>query len=395
MPPGRVLATTPGWFGDVRVSPDGKLVAVSEHDVLFDSRGTVAVVDAGGRKTTLTGEFSAVFGAAWSPDGREVWFSAAPTGSLAAIYAVTLGGRTRVVARVPACTVIEDLAPDGRGLLLSDRAQFGIRGAAGTAAREVELGWLDQPWPRALSSDGTLLLLDDVGETAGPSYWVYLRRTDGSPPVRLGEGAGCALSPDGRWALAVNYGPPHRLLLMPTGSGETVALLPGPVETYQSASFLADGRRVVFVGAERGRAQRTWVQELGGGLPVAITPEGIVGVTTSPDGRWVAAADRDSTLVLFPLQGGAPRPLGKLASREEITQWSADGGTLFVAHGGVHLEVFAVDVRSGERRAWRTFEVPDPAGVRVANLVLTRDARSYAYGYMRILDELFLVEGLK
>jgi hypothetical protein len=39
--------------------------------------------------------------------------------------------------------------------------------------------------------------------------------------------------------------------------------------------------------------------------------------------------------------------------------------------------------------------VPDPAGVRVFDFVVTRDARSYAYGYLRILDELYLVEGLK
>jgi ethanolamine utilization protein EutQ (cupin superfamily) len=57
--------------------------------------------------------------------------------------------------------------------------------------------------------------------------------------------------------------------------------------------------------------------------------------------------------------------------------------------------VFGIDVRSGERRLWRTFEVPDPAGVRVSDFVVTRDAGSYAYGYMRFLDELYLVEGLK
>jgi hypothetical protein len=31
----------------------------------------------------------------------------------------------------------------------------------------------------------------------------------------------------------------------------------------------------------------------------------------------------------------------------------------------------------------------------VWNFVVTRDAGSYAYGYMRILDELYLVTGLK
>jgi Tol biopolymer transport system component len=167
------------------------------------------------------------------------------------------------------------------------------------------------------------------------------------------------------------------------------------METYQSGSFLPDGRRIVSVGAERGRPQRSWVQELPGGLPSAVTPEGAVGVATSPDGRWVATVTQDSTLVLFSLQGGEPKPVAKLAPREAVSTWSADGRTLFVSHEGTHLDVFGIDVQSGERRLWRTFEVPDPAGVRVSNFLVTRDARSYAYGYLRILDELYLVEGLK
>jgi len=170
------------------------------------------------------------------------------------------------------------------------------------------------------------------------------------------------------------------------------------VETYQAASFLPDGRRILFVGAEPGRPQRTWVQELPGGLPGAVTPEGATGVTTSPDGLWVAAVTQDSTLMLFPLQNGEPRTVAKLApreGREAVIQWNTDGRTAFISHAGTRLDVFSIDIQSGERKLWKTFEVPDPAGVRVSNFIITRDARSYAYGYMRFLDELFLVEGLR
>jgi hypothetical protein len=72
-----------------------------------------------------------------------------------------------------------------------------------------------------------------------------------------------------------------------------------------------------------------------------------------------------------------------------------EGRARFVAHGGYHLDVFGIDVQSGTKQLWKTFEVHDPAGVRVYDFVVTRDARSYAYGYMRFLDELYLVEGLK
>ena len=398
MPPGHVILKTSGWFGDVRVSPDGRRIAFTDHSVMNDDRGSVAVADTAGRKTALTSEFASLQGLAWSQDGREIWFAGETGRSRRDLYAVTLEGRLRSIARFPSSVVLYDMAPDGRVLLAPQRGQTGIRGRSSAEDKERELGWLDFPWPRALSLDGRMLLLDDVGETAGPTYSVYLRNMDGSPPVRLGEGSGRALSPDGRWALAIHYGQPHRLVLIPTGSGDTLSLPSGQVETYQDAGFLPDGRRIVFVGAERGRPQRTWIQQLPGGLPAAVTPEGAAGITVSPDGRWVAAVTQDSTLMLFPLQGGEPRAVAKLApgeGREWVSQWSADGRTLFVSHGGTRLDVFGIDVQSGARRLWKTFEVPDPAGVRVSDFMITRDARSYAYGYMRFLDELYLVEGLK
>jgi eukaryotic-like serine/threonine-protein kinase len=395
MPPGRVLVKTSGWLANIRVSSDGRRIAFTEHEVIYDARGCVEIVDAAGRKRTLTRELPNVIGLAWSPDGREIWFSAAATGIRQGLFAVTPGGRMRTVAEFPTNVILHDVAPDGRVLLASEMQQSGIRGRSSEDVVERELGWLDFPWPRALSADGRLLLLDDIGETSGPTYTVYLRKMDGSPPVRLGEGAGCALSPDGRWALAIQYGPPPELVMIPTGSGDKLTVPRGPVETYQNANWLPDGRRIVFVGAERGRPQRTWVQDPRRGPPRAITPEGVTGVRTSPDGYWVAAVTPDSTLVLFPLQGGEPRSLAKLAPRREtVDEWSADGRTLFVGGWGVPLDVFAVDTQSGRRRLWKTFGVPDPAGVSMGSFAVTRDGRSYAYGYIRTLDELYLVEGL-
>jgi eukaryotic-like serine/threonine-protein kinase len=398
MPPGHVILKTSGWFGDVRVSPDGSRIAFTDHSVMYDDRGSVAVADTAGRKTALTSEFTSLQGLVWLQDGREIWFAGETGRSRRDLYAVTPEGRLRSVARFPSSVVLYDMAPDGRVLLASQRGQTGIRGRSSAEDKERELGWLDMPWPRALSLDGRILLLDDIGETAGPTYSVYLRNMDGSPPMRLGEGSGRALSPDGRWALAIRYGQPHRLVLIPTGSGGTLSLPSGQVETYQDAGFLPDGRRILFVGAEHGHPQRTWIQQLPDGLPAAVTPEGAGGFTVSPDGRWVAAVTQDSAIMLFGLQGGEPRTVAKLTpgeGRESVSQWSADGRTLFVSHGGTRLEVFGIDVRSGARRLWKTFEAPDPAGVRVSDFMITRDARSYAYGYMRFLDELFLVEGLK
>jgi Tol biopolymer transport system component len=76
MPQGHVLVRTSGWLRDIRVSPDGSRVAFVEHPQFHDSRGSVAFADGTGRKTMLTEEYGSVQGVAWSPDGREIWFSA-------------------------------------------------------------------------------------------------------------------------------------------------------------------------------------------------------------------------------------------------------------------------------------------------------------------------------
>jgi Tol biopolymer transport system component len=352
------------------------------------------MVDTTGRKTVLTSEFVSVWGLAWSPNGREIWFTAAES-SWQRLLAVTLEGRCRTVAEIPGELVLRDVAPDGRVLLASRRMGSGIRGRSSADQEEKELGWLGFPWARALSADGRMLLLEDQSETGGPSGTTYIRGMDGSLPVRLGPGSARALSPDGRWALTNQLGPPQRLVQIPTGTGDTLSLPRGRVETYQDASWLPGGRRIVFVGAEHGRPQRTWVQELPAGQPKPVTPEGTTGVATSPDGRWVAAITPDSMIVLFPLQGGEARSVARLTSPEEVCQWSADGGTLFVSRRGTRLDVFRIDVQTGKRQLWRSFAMPDPAGARIATFVVTPDGRSYAYGYLRTLDDLYLVEGLK
>lgn len=98
MPPGHVILKTSGWFGDVRVSPDGRRIAFTDHLVMYDDRGSVAVVDTTGRKTALTSEFASLQGLAWSRDRREIWFPGEGGRSRRDLYAVTADGRTLFVS---------------------------------------------------------------------------------------------------------------------------------------------------------------------------------------------------------------------------------------------------------------------------------------------------------
>src|SRR5690349_17259384 len=81
----------------------------------------------------------------------------------------------------------------------------------------------------------------------------YLRGTDGSAAVRLGDGQPLTLSPDTRWALILDGGgtagaKATAVDMVPTGAGDARRVLQGL--NYISARWLPDGRRIVFQASE-------------------------------------------------------------------------------------------------------------------------------------------------
>src|SRR5204862_7222420 len=94
-----------------------------------------------------------------------------------------------------------------------------------------------------LSGDGRTMLVTDESRAEGMSYGVYLAHTDGSPPVRLGDGSASDLSADGKWVLAVvpEAGRP-RLFLYPNGPGARRELPVDRSFTFRNAYFFPDCR---------------------------------------------------------------------------------------------------------------------------------------------------------
>src|SRR5262249_24480472 len=153
----------------------------------------------------------------------------------------------------------------------------------------------------------------DQGTGGGTSSSFYVQKTDGSPPVWLGEGDGQALSPDGRSVLALLVqAHPQQLAIVPTGAGEARTLEPGPIVRYSRAVWDPSGRRVVIAGPDASDEEHVYVQDLAGGPPTAVTGGGVslakLGRPVSPDGRRVAALGPDGIPAVYPLSGGAPSP---------------------------------------------------------------------------------------
>jgi Tol biopolymer transport system component/predicted Ser/Thr protein kinase len=398
-PIGKTLYETSGWISHPRISPKGDRVAFIDHPVQGDTIGLIAVVDLGGNKKNLTAEApGGAMGLAWSPSGDEIWYTAATLGIDRALYAVTPSGSQRLVTRVPADLTVQDTWRDGRVLLGRDNWRRGIIGEAPGKNVEHDLTWLDWSYPVALSEDGKSLLFREEGEAGGATYAVYLRSTEGSPAIRLGDGQSLALSPDGKWALSTRADEPTQLFLLPTGPGESKPLSHGTLN-HSHAVWFQDGTKFLFSGAEPGKGARLYLQEVRGGEPRPVTPEGIdmLYFALSRDGKTVAAEAADKNSYLYPIGGGAPRPIPGMAVGEVPIVWGTDSNTLFVYRPGeLPAKVFRLDLTTGQRKPWRELMPPDPAGVEYVGPILpTPDGNAYVYGYRRLLSDLYLVEGLK
>jgi Tol biopolymer transport system component len=396
-PVGKVLYETPGFINFVRFSPRGDRIAFLNHPVVPDPTGSVAVIDLEGRKQVLSQMWAAAEGLAWTPSGNEIWFTASPTGTNASLYAVTLSGHQRLVLSIPGGLFLHDIASDGRVLLAFDNLRVGTMGHRFGDTAERDLSWFDKTIPLDISSDGQWLLLEEVSELAGPNGSEGMRKLDGSPVVRLGEGGGGVFTTDGKWATCIVRGQEHQIILLPKGAGQPRHIeTPGIEHLQGSIASTPDGQHHFFSGTERGRGARIYVQSLDGGKPQPITPEGVSDGALSKDGKQMAAQDADGHLEIYPVDGGSPRSVPGILQDDSIIRWTSDGSSLYVRTNTPPAKLYQVNLTSGKAQLVREFIPSDPAGVTaISNVVVSPDGKNYAYGYVREFSTLYVVEGLK
>src|SRR6266545_3134793 len=397
-PIGKVIYETEGWIGHARVSPDGERIAFVDHPVLRDDGGSVAVIDRSGKKATLTPIYATAQGLAWRPDGREIWFTAAEGGFNRAIHAVSLSGQTRVIGRIPGVSTLKDISKDGRVLMANETYRLGILGRRTGDQKEIELSWLDFSLVSDISSDGSTILLTESGEGGGPGYSAYLRKLDGSPAVRLGEGRSDAFSPDGRWALCILHpATDATLVAVPTGVGETRTF--NDELRVRVADWFPDGKRILITATEPGHGMRLFVRDFAGGKARPLTPEGYRHFerAVSLDGRFAAVRGPDRRIYLYPLGGGEPTPLSGLTAEDVPVRFDREGRWLyFYRQGEVPLRLSRYEISSGRKETWKEVSPADTAGLSAINrMVTTPDGQAYAYSYFRVLSYLQIVDGLK
>jgi Tol biopolymer transport system component len=295
--------------------------------------------------------------------------------------------------------VLQDVSRDGRVLLSVEVLRFRMMILAPGQTAERDLAWLDASRPADLSADGKKILFREDAEAGGPNYSVFLRSTDGTPAVRLGEGVARQLSPDGKWALSVpvSAGPP-RIVLLPVGAGE-----PRTIESQLDSYWFPDSRRLLLCGAEPGKQPACWVYDLESGRSRSLTPEGVAARPTrpiSPDGKWVLVVrHQDSQWWLWPVDGGEPRPVTGLEADDVPYQWVGDGKAMYVRSTRrddmFPRKIFTLDLATGRKQFLRSFGPSDLAGIEtITPPFFSRDGRAYAYGDRQSLSALYLADGI-
>ncbi|HTO89428.1 MAG TPA: protein kinase [Thermoanaerobaculia bacterium] len=399
-PIGKVLGGAREGFQlkQLRFSPDGSSIAALEIQKSTEGASSVVVFGLDGKRRTVSSGWGFASGLAWHPGTGEIWFSPRDlaAGSFLMLCAVSpASGKSRVIARLPGIVVLHDIARDGRVLLdVADWHQSVMLGTFGSPV-ETNVSWLDFSGAADISDDGKTLLLDESGRGGGARGSVYLRKTDGSPATRLGDGIPFSLSPDGKWAITTPGSSFDRLVLLPTGAGEP-KVLQEPGMTYRAAVWVPGSQRLVFMGQAVGRLARIYLQDVAGGAPRPVTPEGFGMGPVSPDGKLVVAVGSDGKLVLYPIEGGAPRTIPGLEAGEDVIRFDATGHAVFVATGDLPLEIIRLDLESGRRERIGEINPSDRTGAGgIVSVALTADGRTYAYTIQRRLSTLYLVTGLK
>jgi hypothetical protein len=161
---------------------------------------------------------------------------------------------------------------------------------------------------------------------------------------------------------------------------------------YRSAIWTSDGRRIVIRASESDRPLRFWVQDIAGGSPRAVTPEGVGGLfATVNRSDYVSGRDPTGAVRLYPIDGGEPKSVAGVAEADEVIGGSTDSDALYVSPdpSAIPKQIMKVNIAV-------TISPADPAGVvSLSRAIFSSDEKRYIYNQVRELSILYAATGLE
>lgn len=395
-PLGNVRYKTSDLIYAPRFSFNGDLIAFIQRP---SAQGKVVIINSKGEKLAMS-KLCWPRGIAWSRNGKEVWYStySYELGGGSAINALTLTDQERTIQRFPFWIYLYDIRAHDELLVGFDNNRDFSFGFINGSSIEQELSWLDSTLITDVSDDGKTVVIFESGEGCDPPWGTsYLRKTDGSPAVRLGPAYATDISNDGKYVLTFY---PPKFTLLPTQLGEKKVFNVDQFErVIGQGTLLPDGKGFLFTANEPHKANRVYLLEFDNKKSRPITEEGVTGFvkTISPDGKYFIASNSSQKVLLYPLDGGRPRSFLGIEKGDVPIQWNSDGSSIFVVQKDIlPARIFMVNITTGNRTLIKELMPSDRTGVSpIAWVQITPDGKTITYSYNRTLSTLYMINGLR
>jgi Tol biopolymer transport system component len=379
----------------VRVAPDGEQVAFLSHPLGGDE-GDVKVLGKTGEPRTISSGWITLGGLAWANGGTELWFTGARRGGTRTLWAATPGGRERELYHSTESITLEDVAPDGRALLSAGSIRSRVVYGSIADTTDRDLAWFDFGVQPSVSADGKLVAFTEAGEGAGGTYGVFVRPASGEAAVRVVDGGGGIISPDGTQVFAKELPDLHAFVLAPTGAGAPKRIPLKSLDQILSWSWFPDGRHILIVGNEPGHTVRTWRLDTSNARLEPVTAEGARTRVITPNGRLLAV-NAGSDRYVLDLQTGARIAVKGAEPSDVPVGFTADSSALYVfqadPQGG---RIFRIDISSGTRTLARALRPADSAGLMGLGVpAMSLDGDHFAYSVTSLKSQLFLLKPAK
>ncbi|HYK42335.1 MAG TPA: hypothetical protein VE007_08090, partial [Thermoanaerobaculia bacterium] len=264
---GRELGTLGdvGAYADVRISPDGRRVAVTKRDPSRGQNMDVWVLDAvRGTGSRITTERTDEFNPAWFPDGERLLYVSDHVGFYDLYERPAAGGPEKVLVRSKTDKVLPSVAPDGRHVLFALSEGAGFVRALAPVSGGGELGRLTanasgtEEHP-VFSPDGQWTAFESA-ESGEPEIYIEALSGGSRRQVSIGGGQAALWSRDGKELFYVARD--GMLTSIPLGraggqleAGEPQALFPlraggrgGDIQSFRNIyDVSADGQKFLVI----------------------------------------------------------------------------------------------------------------------------------------------------
>ncbi len=404
-PIGHVLVPDIPWvLWMLRVSPDGNRVAFANR-----VKGTAVglhVAERTGKHTFLgavsgqntTGEDSDL---SWSPKGDEIWFRSFDSSEPGIVYAVDMKGHRREALNLPSRVRFYDISRTGEALLSTGFSHLGILGMAPGDKEERDLSCLDRGSLAGISEDGQVIIANVTGENGTSKGSIYLRKTDGSPAIRIGDGHAYKLSPDGKSisGYVLNDDGSRRFVLLPTGPGEPIELNVPGVKPATVFGWLEGDQRYIVAGQNPAKKWQCFAFDAQHGTLKPVCPEGIpdsLSFALSPDRKQFLSPGSHQDWMVYQVDGGPAQEVHGITPTESVIGWRADNRSLWVrpdSESGATIPVWALDIATGKKMPWKEIRPAQPV-IEIHDLFITPDGRAYAYNFVLLQSDLYIAKGL-